>query len=177
MKTKQHDKVLSKVEKATHENRNMLTAEPNKKQKFKNKQRTLIFAARGITASHRFLMKDLKVLMPHSKSESKFDGDKHDYQHINEVCELKKCMNCLFFESRSHGKELFMYASKSPIGPTCKFLVTNSTFMQPYIQCLTNITVSTMDELKLTGNCLKYSRPLLHFDSNFDTEPINWLTI
>ncbi|XP_059167397.1 ribosome biogenesis protein BRX1 homolog [Physella acuta] len=28
-----------------------------------------------------------------------------------------------------------------------------------------------MSELKLTGNCLKGSRPLLSFDQNFDTEP------
>ena len=28
-----------------------------------------------------------------------------------------------------------------------------------------------MDELKLTGNCLKGSRPLLNFDDAFDSEP------
>jgi len=28
-----------------------------------------------------------------------------------------------------------------------------------------------MDELKLTGNCLKWSRPLLHFDATFETQP------
>lgn len=28
-----------------------------------------------------------------------------------------------------------------------------------------------MDELKLTGNCLKGSRPLLSFDATFETEP------
>ena len=31
--------------------------------------------------------------------------------------------------------------------------------------------VHTMDELKLTGNCLKGSRPLLNFDAAFDSEP------
>jgi ribosome biogenesis protein BRX1 len=38
-------------------------------------------------------------------------------------------------------------------GPTVKFHVTN---------------VHTMDELRLTGNCMKGSRAVLTFDSNFD---------
>ena len=46
-----------------------------------------------------------------------------------------------------------MWASKSPSGPSIKFLVTN---------------MHTTGELKLTGNCLKYSRPLLSFDGGFD---------
>lgn len=41
----------------------------------------------------------------------------------------------------------------TPSGPTVKFHATN---------------IHTMDELKLTGNCLKGSRPLLSFDSAFD---------
>ena len=32
-----------------------------------------------------------------------------------------------------------------------------------------------MDELKLTGNCLKGSRPLVSFDENFATDP--WSTM
>ncbi|KAG8172581.1 hypothetical protein JTE90_010696, partial [Oedothorax gibbosus] len=31
--------------------------------------------------------------------------------------------------------------------------------------------VHTMEELKLTGNCLKASRPILSFDNSFDKEP------
>lgn len=37
--------------------------------------------------------------------------------------------------------------------------------------CLSHPAVHTMDELRLTGNCLKGSRPLLSFDGGFDTEP------
>jgi len=46
-----------------------------------------------------------------------------------------------------------MWLSKSPNGPAFKFSVQN---------------IHTMDELKLTGNCLKFSRPILSFDKNFD---------
>lgn len=33
------------------------------------------------------------------------------------------------------------------------------------------LNVHTMDELKLTGNCMLGSRPLLSFDSRFDQAP------
>lgn len=46
-----------------------------------------------------------------------------------------------------------MWLSKAPTGPSAKFHVEN---------------IHTMDELKLTGNCLKGSRPLLSFDSSFE---------
>lgn len=36
---------------------------------------------------------------------------------------------------------------------------------------LTIVSVYTMAELKLTGNCLKGSRPLLSFDKAFDVDP------
>ena len=41
---------------------------PIKKMTWTNKQRALVFAARGITFHARHLMNDLKVLMPHAKS-------------------------------------------------------------------------------------------------------------
>lgn len=49
-----------------------------------------------------------------------------------------------------------MWLAKSPSGPSIKFQVSN---------------IHTSDELKLTGNCLKWSRPLLSFDGGFETEP------
>ena len=39
-----------------------------KKLTWTNKQRPLVFAARGITFHARHLMNDLRVLMPHSKT-------------------------------------------------------------------------------------------------------------
>lgn len=49
-----------------------------------------------------------------------------------------------------------MWASKTPHGPSAKFLVSN---------------VHTMDELRMTGNCMLGSRPLLSFDTVFETQP------
>jgi len=45
---------------------------------------------------------------------------------------------------------------KFPSGPSVKFHVEN---------------VHTTEELKMTGNCLKGSRPLLSFDKGFDLKP------
>jgi ribosome biogenesis protein BRX1 len=125
---------------------------------FINKQRTLIFASRGIYAVHRHLMNDLRLLLPHSKSEGKFHEKNNatkQYQLVNDVCRMKKCHNCIMFECNNQ-TELFMYCLKSPQGPTIKFSVTN---------------IVTMSELRMTGNCLKGSRAVLHFDKQFDSAP------
>jgi len=46
-----------------------------------------------------------------------------------------------------------MWLSKSPNGPSFKFNISN---------------IHSMADLKLTGNCLKYSRPFLSFDGSFN---------
>ncbi|XP_028403595.1 ribosome biogenesis protein BRX1 homolog [Dendronephthya gigantea] len=129
-----------------------------KKSKYMNKQRVLVFCARGITFRARHLMNDLQTLMPHSKSDSKLDR-KDKLFVVNEVCEMKNCNKCVFFEMRRKS-DLFMWLSCTPHGPSAKFLVEN---------------VHTMDELKLTGNCLKGSRPILSFDKSLDLTPHNIL--
>lgn len=125
-----------------------------KKFKWTNKQRVLVFAARGITQRDRHLMIDLRDMMPHSKTESKFER-KDPLFVINEICEMKNCNKCIFFEGRKK-KDLFMWLANVPQGPSVKFYVEN---------------VHTMKELKMTGNCLKGTRPLLSFDASFDTQP------
>ncbi|XP_045158339.1 ribosome biogenesis protein BRX1 homolog [Mercenaria mercenaria] len=127
---------------------------PIKQTKWTNKQRVLIFSSRGISHRARHLMIDLRTMMPHSKSESKMDR-KDKLFVINEVCEMKNCNKCIFFEAKKK-MDLYMWASNCPRGPSVKFLVEN---------------VHTMSELKMTGNCLKGSRPLLSFDKAFDEEP------
>nr|CAG4636241.1 EOG090X07MB [Eubosmina coregoni] len=125
-----------------------------KKSKWINKQRVLVFSARGITQRDRHLMVDLRDMMPHSKTESKFER-KDPLFVINEICEMKNSNKCIFFEGRKK-QDLFMWLANIPKGPSAKFYVEN---------------VHTMKELKMTGNCLKGTRPLLSFDSSFDTKP------
>jgi ribosome biogenesis protein BRX1 len=83
--------------------------------------------------------------------DSKLDS-KSQLNLIPELADLNNCNNTLYFEARRH-EDLYMWAAKTPNGPSVKLHVQN---------------VHTMDELKMTGNCLKGSRGLVSFDSAFD---------
>lgn len=74
---------------------------------------------------------------------------------LNELAELNNCNNCLYFEARRH-EDLYLWMAKTPNGPSAKLQVQN---------------IHTMDELKMTGNCLKGSRHLLSFDRGFEAAP------
>ena len=98
-------------------------------------------------------MRDLIDLIPHNKQEVKIERDAVKEQ-IDQSCYERSCNQFLYFESRAHKEsDLYMWLSKSPNGPAFKFSVQN---------------IHTHDELKLTGNCLKYSRPMVSFDGSFD---------
>lgn len=113
-------------------------------------------------------------MLPHGRKDVKFDSKSKLYQ-LNELAELYNCNNVLFFEARK-GKDLYMWMSKVPNGPTVKFHAQNrelsSSSRRPGTnRPLTSIKVHTMEELHFTGNCLKGSRPILSFDGAFETEP------
>jgi len=92
------------------------------------------------------------TLMPHSKTESKMRRSESLFQ-ANEMAEMKNCNKCLLFEGRRK-RDLYMWVSDVARGPSAKFQVEN---------------IHTAAELKLTGNCLKGSRPLLSFDMSFSS--------
>jgi ribosome biogenesis protein BRX1 len=90
---------------------------------------------------------------------------------VAEIAQSRSCNTTLFFEVRKR-RDLFLWLARTGaggapggaaaaagggtiVGPTIKFHVVN---------------VHTMDELRLTGNCLKGSRPILSFDRSFDDE-------
>ena len=121
---------------------------------YKNRQRVLVFCSRGVTARYRHLLEDLRKLIPHHKKDVKLDC-KGDLQVINEIAEVKSCNNSLFLEARKR-QDLYLWLSKTPLGPSIKFNVLN---------------VHTLDELRLTGNAMLGSRPLLSFDLAFEAHP------
>jgi ribosome biogenesis protein BRX1 len=111
----------------------------------------LVFGSRGMTSRYRHLMLDFRALIPHHKKESKLDS-RDNLAVVNEIAEMKSCDTTVFFDVRKK-RDLFLWLAHTPSGPSVKFHVVN---------------VHTMDELRLTGNCLKGSRPVLSFDRAFD---------
>lgn len=68
-------------------------------------------------------MNDIASLLPHSRKDAKFDS-KSRLGELNELAELYNCNNVLFFEARK-GKDLYVWLSKVPNGPTVKFHLQN----------------------------------------------------
>jgi ribosome biogenesis protein BRX1 len=87
--------------------------------------RTLILS-RNLSSLHRHLMKDLHVLLPHSKKDAKLPRKLPNHS-INELADLQNCNNSIFFESDKHNT-LYMWLSLTPNGPSAKFLVQNCEF-------------------------------------------------
>ena len=128
--------------------------------KYHNKQRCLIICSRGVTSRFRHLLEDLRTLIPHHKKESKLDASKSDKGGIggavNDIAEIRGCNSVLFLECRKRQDAyLWLGHTGKKDGPSAKFLVEN---------------IHTMDELRLTGNCMRGSRPVLTFDTAFDSD-------
>jgi ribosome biogenesis protein BRX1 len=120
--------------------------------RYRNKQRCLALCSRGVTARYRHLLEDLRTLMPHHKKESKLDpGPEGSGRAINDILQIRSCNSVLYFECRKR-QDCYMWIGLTG-GPSARFHVSN---------------IHTMDELKLTGNCMKGSRPILSFDQSFE---------
>jgi Brix domain len=123
--------------------------------KYRNKQRCLVLCLRGATARYRHLLEDIRVLLPHHKKESKLDpGNGGMAAAVNDIAEMRSCNTVVFMECRKR-QDAYLWVGNvgQNRGPSAKFHLTN---------------VHTMDELRLTGNCMKGSRPILTFDESFD---------
>lgn len=118
------------------------------------KTKVLVLCSRGVNHQDRHLMLDMRKVIPHSKKDCKFDK-KDSLTALNEVSSLANCDKCLYFENRK-GKILLMWASNIEGGPSAKFYVSS---------------VHTMADIKLLGNCLLGSRPILSFDQQFNKIP------
>lgn len=130
--------------------------------RYHNKQRCLILCSRGVTSRYRHLLEDLRTLIPHHKKDSKLDASKNAKGGVggavNDIAEMRGCNTVLFLECRKR-QDAYLWVSNTNFGrdtnsgPSAKFLVEN---------------IHTMDELRLTGNCMKGSRPILTFDTAFE---------
>jgi len=118
--------------------------------KWKNKTKVLMVASRGVSNQERMLMNNIIDLIPNSKKECKIER-KVARDQLNEICFNHSCNTGVYFEHLK--REFVLWIFKSPEGPSFKFQVNN---------------ITLIDEPKMMGNCLKYSRPILSFDKSFD---------
>ncbi|KAI0283082.1 Brix domain-containing protein [Russula aff. rugulosa BPL654] len=123
-----------KVDDLNEDGEDDVVPENKSPKKKRNKQRVLLLSSRGITHRMRHLMNDLETLLPHVKKDSKLDSKNH-LNLLPELADLHSCNNTLYFEARRH-EDLYLWAAKTPNGPSIKLHVQN---------------VHTMDELKMTG--------------------------
>ncbi|CDJ35517.1 LOW QUALITY PROTEIN: ribosome biogenesis protein brix, putative [Eimeria mitis] len=138
-----------------------------------NRQRVLLLGSRGISARSRHLIEDFKKLLPHHKSEASIDPKRSfpltfvAFSLARSVGEagtkllsfpgtgcLSRCNSVVYLEQRKN--DALLHVVKVPLGPT-------------FIARLMN--VETLNEVRLSGNCLLHSRPLLIFGAEFDKEP------
>lgn len=123
--------------------------------RWRNKQRTLVFSNRGPFRRVVPLINDLKQLLPHHKSDCKFER-KSNVSDIAEIAELQSCNNVMYIETIKKAEYIYLYVGRVPLGPTAKFQVHS---------------VHSTREPRLAGNCLLGSRPILHFDKVFSHVP------
>jgi ribosome biogenesis protein BRX1 len=77
------------------------------KSKWTDRERVLLLCSRGSLPRTRHLVNDLKRLMPHTHSESKYGKNGNMADDLNEMCELSNCTKCLYFESRK-GRDVYL---------------------------------------------------------------------
>lgn len=123
--------------------------------KMTNRQKMLVLGARNMASKDRHLLLDLRGLMPHSREHPKVGRSKTLGDDLVELCSLHQCNSVLFMEPHRNDVS-YMWIGQSPSGPSIKMQVNN---------------VHTANEIRMAGNCLKYSRPLLHFDRDFELQP------
>lgn len=120
-----------------------------------NRQKCLVFGSRNMTRKDRHLINDLRGLMPHGREHGKMGATDKFGDDVVELCSLHHCNSAMFIEAHRHDLS-YLWLAQSPMGPSVKFQVNN---------------IHTADELRMAGNCLKFSRPLLHFDAEFEQLP------
>ncbi|XP_018646514.1 ribosome biogenesis protein brix, putative [Schistosoma mansoni] len=96
---------------------------PARKPQWTNRERVLIISSRGVSYIGRHLLKDLLHMMPHGKTDSKLDHKK-GITVLNELAEMSNTNKVIYFEARKK-KDLYLWLSCVPNGPSVKFLVEN----------------------------------------------------
>ena len=123
--------------------------------KMTDRQKALHVSSRNISSRNRHLMLDLQGLIPHARPHPKIEMRADVGDQLQEIAGLHRCNSVMYLEARKR-ETAFLWLAQAPNGPSAKLELLN---------------VHTSSELRMAGNCLKFSRPLLHFDREFDSVP------
>lgn len=118
-----------------------------------NNHKPIIVGNRGLKHDHFLLLSDFINLVPHTKKGSTIPSD--EVKLLDEIATDRHCDTVAFFETRHRGinRENYFWIARVPEGPSFNFFVDD---------------IQTIAQLRSIGNCMKGSRPLLFFDSQFD---------
>lgn len=127
-----------------------ITTDAREKHTFPS-HRILLLASGGTPAPLRMLQNDFVKLYPHHKQEIKYNGNR-DPEGVSELADLRRCDTIVYAEGRHH-RDLFMWFCVAETGPSIKCQVHE---------------IDLLSDPRLQGNCARFSRPILSFDSSFD---------
>ncbi|KNH08998.1 ribosome biogenesis protein [Perkinsela sp. CCAP 1560/4] len=119
-----------------------------------NKQRCLLLGTRLVSARERALLRDFRDLIPHSVLTSRVTVPYSIATLMKELVALHSCNTSVVIRAKK--KQTILWISQGKQGPSVSFALAN---------------IFPASGQKFNGNCLKYSRPVLHFDQDFQNLP------
>lgn len=111
--------------------------------------KTVLIGNRGMGSNMRKLLQELNALLPHSKKESKFEGQRKELNGLIEICELSNSEYCAYFQE---GRDTINLNLASTKGPSAKYELAS---------------IFRAEEQGFDGNSSKSTRPLLLFSPYF----------
>lgn len=111
--------------------------------------KTILIGNRNMSFNTRKLLQELNILLPHSKKESKYEGQRKEMSGLIEICELSNSEYCAYFHE---GRDSIYLNLASVKGPSAKYELAS---------------VYRADEQGFDGNSSKSTRPLLMFSPYF----------
>jgi ribosome biogenesis protein BRX1 len=115
--------------------------------------RPLLLASKGLIHEHAQVFEDFLGLIPHAKKEQSMPPS--DFVHLEEIAGDRHCDVAAVFETRHRrvNRECYFWIARVPDGPSVNFFIEDA---------------QSIKDLKLIGNCLKGSRPILQFDPGLE---------
>lgn len=109
---------------------------------------------RGMARQHAQVFDNIQDCIPHAKHENSMN--KKHYHELEEIAEDRRCDTVGMIETchkRQNENEAYFWIAACPSGPSINFYIHDA---------------QSIENLRLIGNVMKGSRPILQFDPKFD---------